>query len=71
MAMAPDELSAAQAAEFLGMSVLMVRRQAKNGVIPARKAGRRWVFSKIGLEEWLKRGGRQVSPDVYASPWGK
>ncbi len=69
--MSKDELSAAQAAEFLGLSVIILRRHARNGVIPARKQGRRWVFSRARLEEWLKSGGPQVSMDVDESPWGR
>jgi excisionase family DNA binding protein len=69
--MTKDELSAAQAAEFLGLSVMILRRQARNGVIPARKQGRRWVFSRARLKEWLHSGGAQVSMDVDESPWGR
>jgi DNA repair protein RadD len=69
--MAKDELSAAQAAEFLGLSVMILRRQARNGVIPARKQGRRWVFSRARLEKWLQSGGPQVSMEVDESPWGR
>ena len=41
-----DALSATEAAKFFGLSLKMMRRQAQNGVIPAKKAGRRWVFSQ-------------------------
>lgn len=69
--MSQDELSAAQAAELLGLSLIILRRQARKGVIPARKQGRRWIFSRARLEEWLQSGGPQVSMDVDESPWGK
>jgi excisionase family DNA binding protein len=69
--MAKDRLSATEAAEFLGISVVVIRRHARNGVIPAQKRGRRWVFSRARLEAWLKSGGPQVSLDVDESPWGK
>ena len=42
----PDALSATEAAQFSGLSLKMRRRQAQNGVIPAKKAGRRRVFSQ-------------------------
>jgi DNA repair protein RadD len=69
--MGKDELSAAQAAEFLGLSLIILRQQARKGLIPARKQGRRWIFSRARLEEWLQSGGPQVSMDVDESPWGQ
>jgi excisionase family DNA binding protein len=69
--MSKEELSAAQAAEFLGLSVMILRRHARNGGIPARKQGRRWVFSRARLEEWQRSGGPQVDMDVDESPWGR
>jgi hypothetical protein len=76
--MAQDRVSAAAAAEFLGIRVTILRRQARDGVIPATKAGRRgffhfFIFSffhKGELERWLKSGGPQVSLDRDESPWG-
>jgi hypothetical protein len=76
--MAPDRLRAAAAAEFLGIRVTILRRQARNGVIQATKEGRRGFFHffifpffyKGELERWLKSGGPQVSPDRDESPWG-
>jgi hypothetical protein len=65
-----DALSATEAEKFFGLSLKMMRRQAQNGVIPAKQAGRRWVFDKAGLEKWLKSGGPEVSMDVDESPWG-
>jgi excisionase family DNA binding protein len=64
-------LSLAAAAVFLRISPEVLRRHARNGVIPARKEGRFWRFSKSELEEWLHKGGRQVAMDADASPWGK
>jgi hypothetical protein len=47
MGVEPDVFTAPQAAELLGgISVVILRRQAQNGVILARKAGRRRVFSQ-------------------------
>jgi hypothetical protein len=42
----PDAFSATEVAQFSGPSLKMTRRQAQNGVIPAKKAGRRRVFSQ-------------------------
>jgi excisionase family DNA binding protein len=68
--MGKDMLSAAQAAEFLGISVTILRRHARDGVIPGKKEGRRWFFLKAELESWLKSGVSQVSLDRDESPWG-
>ena len=57
--MTKNRLSAAQAAELLGISVTILRRQARNGVVPAKKrvsAGFSF-FHKGGLRRWLKKGG--------------
>jgi hypothetical protein len=39
-----DAFSATEAAKFFGLSLKLMRRQAQNEVIPAKKAGRPWVF---------------------------
>jgi hypothetical protein len=41
-----DALSATEGAKCFGLSLKMMRRQAQKGVIPAKKAGRPWVFRK-------------------------
>ena len=64
-------LSLTSAADFLKISPEVLRRHARNGVIPARKQGRFWRFSKRDLEKWLHKGGPQVAMDSDASPWGK
>jgi fluoroacetyl-CoA thioesterase len=64
-------LTLAAAADFLKISPEVLRRHARNGVIPARKEGRSWRFSKRELEEWLSSGGPQVTMDADSSPWGK
>jgi hypothetical protein len=66
-----DALSATEAEKFFGRSLKMMRRQAQNGVIPAKQAGRRWFFHKAELKKWLKSSGPQVSLDVDESPWGR
>lgn len=45
-----------QAAKFLLMSSEGLRRKAKAGQIPGRKAGRSWVFVREHLAEWISSG---------------
>jgi excisionase family DNA binding protein len=66
-----EMLTLAAAADFLQLSPEILRRHAKNGVIPAHKEGRTWRFSRKALEAWLHDGGTQVAADVDDSPWGK
>lgn len=42
-----------EAAEFLHMNAEVLRRKAKNGEIPGRKAGRKWVFVKEHLADFI------------------
>ena len=66
-----DMLTVAAAADLLQISPEVLRRHAKNGVIPVHKEGRTWRFSRKELEAWLHDGGPQVAADVDDSPWGK
>ncbi|MBU4194814.1 MAG: helix-turn-helix domain-containing protein [Actinobacteria bacterium] len=49
-------LSVEDAAEFLGISPYTVRKHARQGLIPGRKVGREWRFSRDSLLEWLGCG---------------
>jgi excisionase family DNA binding protein len=49
-----EVLSAEEAAQFLGLNPDDVRRYARKGMMPARKVGKRWLFHKAHLIEWLK-----------------
>jgi excisionase family DNA binding protein len=69
--MKEDMLTLTAAADFLQISPEVLRRHARNGVIPARKEGRSWGFSRKELEAWLHQGGLQVAADLDKSPWGK
>jgi excisionase family DNA binding protein len=71
MNMKEDMLTLTAAADFLQISPEVLRRHAKDGVIPAHKEGRTWRFSRNELESWLHRGGPQVAAEVDDSPWGK
>jgi len=66
-----DMLTVAAAADLLKISPEILRRHAKNGVVPAHKEGRSWWFSRKELEDWLHSGGPQVAADLDDSPWGK
>ena len=41
------------AAEILGAHPETVRLKVKDGLIPGRKVGKRWVFSTVALERYL------------------
>jgi excisionase family DNA binding protein len=69
--MKDEMLTLTAAADFLQISTEVLRRHAKNGVIPAHKEGRTWRFFQRELEAWLHSGGPQVAADVDDSPWGK
>jgi fluoroacetyl-CoA thioesterase len=64
-------LTLTAAADLLKISPEILRRHARNGVIPATKKGGSWRFSKSELESWLSSGGPQVGIDLDTSPWGK
>ena len=42
-----------EAADFLHMNPEVLRRKAKLGEIPGRKAGRKWVFVKEHLADFI------------------
>lgn len=42
-----------EAAKFLHMNPEVLRRKAKQGKIPGRKAGKKWVFVKEHLAEFI------------------
>jgi DNA repair protein RadD len=57
-----EVFNADQAAAYLGINPDVLRRYARKGLIPARKVGRKWLFHKDHLVEWLKgnqKGGEK------------
>jgi hypothetical protein len=48
-----QSLDLSEAAEFLKMNAEVLRRQAKAGKVPSRKTGKRWVFIKEHLADWV------------------
>lgn len=59
-----DILTVNDAAELLGISPYTVRKQARQGLIPGRKIGKEWRFSRESLVEWL---GCELSRDDLAA----
>jgi hypothetical protein len=53
-------LNLEEAAEFLKMNPIRMRQKAKQGLIPGRKTGRRWVFIEEHLADWVS--GRYPEP---------
>jgi excisionase family DNA binding protein len=54
--MVTDEiLTAREAAEFLKISTLTLRKKIRQSHIPAHRMGRKWIFIKSEVMEWLKR----------------
>ena len=47
-----------QAAEYLGVKVITIRKWLKDNAtgLPAHKVGKLWKFKKSELDEWVKSG---------------
>lgn len=60
-----ETLTTQEAAEILHMHPTSLTRKAKKGEVPARKVGKRWIFVKEHLIEWLKNDYR-ISADSQA-----
>jgi len=54
MAEREDWLPLDDTASFLGMGKTALYALAREGRIPARKIGKKWIFEKAGLEKWLR-----------------
>lgn len=53
-------INANQASDLLGIPEKTIRRLARNGIVPGRKAGRVWLFSKSHLIEWVRTGLKEI-----------
>lgn len=51
---AADVLVAREVAEFVRVPLSTVMQWAREGKIPARKRGRRWLFLRSEIEDWLR-----------------
>lgn len=49
-------MNAAEASEYLQISLPHLYKHARLGEIPGRKIGQNWRFSKQALEKWLEGG---------------
>ena len=49
-----EVLNTEEAAAFLGVSAFTMREYAKKGLVPCRKAGKRWFFYKPDLVAWVR-----------------
>lgn len=47
-------LSVKEVAEYLGLNYFTIVRYAKTGRLPAVKTGRKWLFHRETLEDFLK-----------------
>ena len=52
-----------EASVFLHMNAEVLRRKAKDGTVPARRAGRKWVFIREHLADWVS-GGYTMSEKI-------
>lgn len=52
-------LNAVEACEFLQITKPTLYKYARIGVIPGRKIGSEWRFSKAALEKWLSEFERE------------
>lgn len=49
-----EVLTTKEAADFLKVSVLTLRKMTRNGNIPAHRMGRKYVFLRSEILEWVK-----------------
>lgn len=63
----PRLLTTKQAAEFLSLHPVTVRRKARGGEIPFVRLGGQWRFDEGVLREWIARGcpTAQRDPDLF------
>jgi excisionase family DNA binding protein len=50
----PQLMSPDDAAEYLGVSAYTVRERLKNGEIPGRKHGARWLIRVVDLVQYVE-----------------
>jgi excisionase family DNA binding protein len=66
--MAQDIMTSEQAAKYLQIGIVTLKKKAQAGKIPAAKVGRAWRFCRKDIDEWLHYGGdmyeRQVDEGV-------
>lgn len=55
-AMTIDDLAA-----YLQIAKSILYKLAQEGKVPGQKVGKHWRFSRVAVEEWLKRWDQRVS----------
>ena len=59
LALKENWLSLEETAAYIGVGKTVLYGMAREGTIPARKVGKKWIFEKPGLDAWM-RGHRPV-----------
>jgi len=62
--MATEIMTSEQAAEYLQIGIVTLKKKAQTGRIPAAKVGRAWRFRKSEIDEWLHYGGEAYERQV-------
>lgn len=62
----PATFTVPELAEHLNLSLSTTYQYLRQGVIPARRAGRRWIISRLRIARWLDEVTEQPDPDVSA-----
>ena len=62
--MAAEVMTTKQAAAYLQIGVVTLKKKAQTGRIPAAKVGRAWRFRKSEIDEWLHYGGDAYEEQV-------
>jgi excisionase family DNA binding protein len=52
-----------QVSNLLGIPEHTVLRLARKGILPGRKAGRNWLFSKTHLIDWVRKDLKETESE--------
>lgn len=66
--MTPLLMTVPEAAAYLGRSPGWVRERVRDGRIPARRDGRRFLISRVQLDRWLGADVLDVRPARLGTP---
>ena len=66
-----ETLDLNEAATFLKMNPEVLRRKAKSQEVPSRKAGKRWIFIKEHLADWVSGRYPEHGQDLRVIDCGK
>ena len=59
----PEVMSREEVARFLGLSIKTVETHTKNGLIPHKRLGSRFLYSKTKIMQWLESETNSVSAE--------